>query len=153
MTQYDRKEEKLEGMLRAAGVTYFRAKELLTLGGSHYVRNSKAFGLNTYAPDSLLPSIVPAAVALDNARAELGAPVVVTNAYRNLAYNRAVGGAKGSFHTTFQAIDAAPRDRTLLKRLIAILRRQRAAGRWTGGLGVYSTFVHVDCGTARNRDW
>lgn len=153
LTPFEQKEHLLQEMLDDEQVAFFAAKELLTLGGSHYVRGSACYGLNRLPPDSFLQNIVPAAKALDKARIELGSPVIVTCAYRAPKYNACVGGESKSFHMRFFAIDATPRDPSKLAKFKAILKRQRAEGVWTGGLGLYRTFVHVDCGTSFNRSW
>lgn len=154
MTPYQRTEHDLAVRLSTAGVRHFAAWELLTLGGSHSTPGTRGYGKNSYPPPSKVANIVPAALALDLARRELGSPVIVTCAYRNPAYNRAVGGASSSFHMSNHAIDCYPADRSRLREFASILDDLRRANVWRGGLGKsYKTFVHVDCGTARNRTW
>ncbi|MDX1747697.1 MAG: D-Ala-D-Ala carboxypeptidase family metallohydrolase [Halobacteriales archaeon] len=150
---YEETESALAGLLADAGVRYFSARELLSLGGSHFSTRSPGYGLNTLPPCHLLPNILPTVAALDGARHRLGSPVLVNSVYRSRAYNTAIGGATRSFHLTFQAIDAHPADPALLSRLYRILRSEREADKWTGGLGGYRTFVHVDTGTDYNRNW
>lgn len=153
MTAYERKERALSRLLDAAGVRNFAPWELLFMGGSHSNPNSRAYGLNRLPPDSQLPDAVSNAIVLQEARDILGSPIQILSVYRSPAYNRAVGGAAGSFHRRTLAIDATPSDPSKVRELQRILRELRANGRWTGGLGIYRTFVHIDHGTAYNRDW
>lgn len=154
MSAYQQIESELARQLAEAGVRHFAAWELLTLGGSHSTPGTRGYGKNGYPTLAKVPNIVPAAVALDLARRELASPVIVTCAYRNRVYNRAVGGVANSFHMSFHAIDCYPADRSRLREFARILDDLRRANVWRGGLGKsYKTFVHVDCGTPHNRTW
>ena len=123
------------------------------MGGSHYHRHSAGFGKNTLPPEYLLPNILPALKALDNARGKLGSPVGVNSAYRSAAYNDAIGGASRSKHKTFHAIDCHTYDPNKLDDLYRLLADSRDRSEWVGGLGGYNTFVHIDCGSEHNRTW
>lgn len=72
-----------------------------------------------------------------------GKSFVVTSSYRSAAYNRSIGGASNSVHGSGYAIDisvsAAIRDDVFLA-------AQRAG---FTGIGIYSTFMHLDCGPRR----
>lgn len=80
-------------------------------------------------------------------RSHFGKPVTINSAYRTPAYNKKVGGALYSQHQYGTAADivvngVAPKDvaayaETLLPN--------------TGGIGVYSTFTHVDVRKAKAR--
>jgi hypothetical protein len=150
---YASKEKALAARIAEAGILHFTAAEVLTLGGSHFTRSSAGHGLNTAPPDELLGNIIPALTALDQARQILGRPVGINSTYRSNRYNRAIGGAKGSKHLTFHAIDCFTYDPSLLDNLYRLLAASRDQGTWTGGLGGYNTFVHLDCGSAHNRTW
>lgn len=125
------------------GLRYFSPHEIRFLGGSHYLPTGRTAGKNTLPPRPLWQNIVPALRAADMARAELGSPIRILSAYRSPEYNRAIGGAKYSRHLQFDALDLAPMDGrvTTLHRL---LKRLRKEGIFTGGIGKYSTFVHID---------
>ncbi len=86
---------------------------------------------------------------LETMRAEYGRPMRITSAYRCPIHNARVGGAPMSRHKLGQAADVAvsPADRE------AVLFAAEAAA--FGGLGFYSTFLHVDIGPARSwgRRW
>ena len=153
MTPFERKERILGQRLRDIGVRHFKAKEFLYLGGSHYDPNSRAYGLNRLMPDSQLGEVIQNAIVLDAAREELLGPVITLSIYRSPAYNRAIGGAANSFHRVSKAVDATPRDPSKIRQFQRILRRLRDEGFWSGGLGIYSGFAHIDHGTVRNRDW
>lgn len=81
-------------------------------------------------------------------------PVSVVSGYRTERYNRRAGGAAGSRHKWFEAVDLVPSrpwDRAGLHR--TLLQRWRTRGPSTRmGLGLYSrTRFHVD--THRHRRW
>lgn len=153
MTAYQRKERILSRLLGEAGVKNFAPWELLFMGGNHSNPNSRAYRLNRLPPDSHLPRIVQNAVVLQKARNIIRTPIVILSVYRSPAYNRAVGGARGSFHRTSEAVDAQTADPRRNRDLQSALRRLRSRGVWTGGLGIYPTFAHIDHGTDYNRDW
>ena len=89
---------------------------------------------------------------LDHLRERLG-PVIITSSHRGADYNRAVNGKPRSYHLInnaldFQCLAAPPRE------CFDLLMRWRDAGLFVGGLGLYATFVHLDCGLrGRNADW
>ena len=88
-------------------------------------------------------------VYLEPLRRKFG-PVHVNSGFRTQSYNAAIGGASQSMHvyTIHDGNDQAA-DITCARgrpsdwhRLLAGIRRRKRHGR--GGLGLYSTFVHVD---------
>ena len=134
-------EQKLQKLLDKAGVVHFKAYEFFVKGGSHYNARSRAYKKNTDPPDELLPSIIPTAVVLDKARRVLGTPIIISSAYRSKAYNKAIGGATSSYHMRFNATDVIASD---LRELYRVLRKMRDREEFSGGLGGYSGFVHID---------
>ncbi|MCH2394426.1 D-Ala-D-Ala carboxypeptidase family metallohydrolase [Oceanibaculum sp.] len=91
-------------------------------------------------------SLLIAPTALDRLQAlrnALRRPVIVTSAYRDPVHNARVGGAPLSRHKAGDAFDLALRGQNRAEMLDAA----RAAG--FTGFGFYSTFLHVDCGPAR----
>lgn len=132
-------------------VTHFRWDEILTKGASHHNKDSAAFGLNTDPPASKWPNVIPLVRALQRFREEIGAPVKLSSVYRSPAYNKKLSGsATNSQHIEFKAADivagqGTPRE---WQELAAHLRSQ---GVFTGGIGLYKTFIHIDVrGTPAN---
>ena len=140
---------------------FFNAREFLVKGGSHSNRHHRAYGLNTDPPPELWPNILPTVRVLDTLRERLGYAVVLTSVYRSPPYNRAIGSSNppdprvqdgiGSQHPRFTAADFRGVAGTS-EEWAAELRRMRSQGVFRGGIGVYSTFVHVDT-RGVNADW
>ena len=88
----------------------------------------------------------------DRMGAQLGMPVAeVTSAYRSLAYNRRCPGAKSnSWHLRNFALDL--KFGTSTSRVAGAARRLRDQGYFKGGVGRYSSFVHIDT-RGNNVDW
>jgi Peptidase M15 len=130
---------------------FFSPGELLFKGASHYKRGSKSFGLNTDPPRELWDNILPTIKVLDRFRARLDGPIRIISAYRSPPYNRSIDGALRSQHTEFAAIDfTSPRGRPVL--WAQELKEMRHDGDFSGGIGLYRTFVHVDT-RGWNADW
>lgn len=138
--------QRLSRLMGAAGIAHFTASEVLTLGSQH-----ASNGLNTLPPLNIVHQIMPTLAVVDMLRDVLKSPIVILSGYRSLAYNRAIGGAKGSMHLQFRALDIQAPHHTP-KKLHAILWQWREARRWHGGLGLYGSFVHIDS-RLHNDDW
>lgn len=121
---------------------HFASHEFLAKGGAHNQPGSRAFQLNTDPPGNLWSNVLPLVVALNEIRRRAGIPISLSSVYRSPAYNRAIGGASRSLHMQFKAADIV--SRLSPSRLAVIAREVRADGIFTGGIGVYRTFVHVD---------
>jgi type II secretory pathway pseudopilin PulG len=130
-------------LLDEAGVRYFTADEVFFRGA----RDAK-LQLNTDPPRSLWPSLLAVTKVADEARHRLGKAVKINSAYRNAAYNRAIGGASASIHMRGGALDLSGSPVTLRR----ILREMRDEGLFRGGIGRYPTFTHVDV-RGKNADW
>ncbi len=146
-------EIKFQKILEAAGIRFFTAREVFFKGHSHTDPTSRAFGLNTEPPEFLWPHIIPTLRVLDTLRAQLKQPISLVSIYRSPAYNRAIKSTNpadprvltgpGSQHPRFSACDIKVKNtspRTVRDALLS-LRRQ---GLFSGGIGLYPTFVHVD---------
>ena len=72
-----------------------------------------------------------------------GKSFIVTSGYRSAAYNRSIGAGSNSIHTSGYAIDIAVNASI---REEVFLAAQRAG---FTGIGIYSTFMHLDCGPRR----
>ena len=145
--------ETFSEAFRKAGIKHFTAKELKTLGASHYDRNSPGFGLNAAPPRQTWNNIIQLAKVLDLIRDRVDAPVRVQSCYRSRPYNMAIGGAMNSLHLQGKAADISSPGVTvgnLWRTVIAI----RDSGAFEGGIGFYqsSGFVHVDIRGSR-ADW
>lgn len=170
--------EQFEGFVSGLELEHFTTDELLVAVGAHETRPH-----NPVPDTTLWPNIVPTILVLDALREDLGRPIRITSAFRDVDYNRAVGGGEASQHLDFRAIDfqcsarspqecadrlrswrgwpfTSPVSLRLVARLAGLslegLRvnttAQGSAFVFTGGLGTYDTFVHVDC-RGENRDW
>jgi hypothetical protein len=130
-------------LLDQHGVRYFNADEVFFRGA----RDAR-LQLNTDPPRSLWPSLLAVTKVADEARHRLGKAVKINSAYRNAAYNRAIGGASASIHMRGGALDLSGSPATLHR----ILTEMRREGLFKGGIGKYRTFVHVDV-RGKNADW
>jgi hypothetical protein len=130
-------------LLDQHGVRYFDADEVFFRGA----RDAR-LQLNTDPPRSLWPSLLAVTKVADEARHRLGKPLRINSAYRNAAYNRAIGGASASIHMRGGAFDLSGSPVTLRR----ILREMRDEGLFKGGIGRYPTFTHVDV-RGKNVDW
>jgi uncharacterized protein YcbK (DUF882 family) len=135
--------EEFQKLLDEAGIRYFTANEVFFRGA----RDAK-LQLNTDPPRALWPSLLAVVKVADEARHRLGKSLRITSGFRSVAYNRAIRGAVGSFHTKAAALDLSGSPATLHK----ILTQMRSEGLFRGGLGRYKTFVHVDV-RGKNADW
>jgi len=67
----------------------------------------------------------------------LGKPIRVTSGYRSIQHNARIGGSPNSFHILGMAADIVV-DGMSPKEVQEYLKH------WSGGLGSYDTFTHVD---------
>lgn len=72
----------------------------------------------------------------------LGLPIHITSGYRNPTHNAAVGGAKNSYHVKGMAADIIVTGMPA-RALQAYLKN------WSGGMGRYPDFTHLDVGPER----
>lgn len=107
---------------------------------------------NTLPPKSSWKRMGATLKVIDQLSYEMGVPVkTILSAYRCPRYNRAVGGKSGSYHMSNVAIDvkfhgASP------WRVASVARYLRKKRKFEGGVGRYSSFVHVDT-RGFNVDW
>ena len=100
-------------------------------------------------PKEYWTNILPTLEAADELRGRLGVPLLrINSAYRSPAYNAECPGAvPGSQHTFNRALDLVydcPSEEAFSAALAL-----RAEGFFTGGLGLYDGFIHLD---TRGRD-
>ena len=126
---------------------HFNAQEFTS-----YFQTERRGVKNSEPPRELWPNIVTTLRVVDEMRKETGKPIVILSSYRSPAYNAPIdGAAKKSFHMKFMALDIAVSGMTP-KQVHALLLKKRNAGKFKGGLGLYSTFVHIDC-RGYTADW
>lgn len=138
-----------DSFILGLGLRYFGPGEFLVKGGSN--SSGGCAGRNTDPPRSLWRNIAATARVLDELRHRLGYPIRLTSVYRSPSYNTCIGGESRSYHMIFNASDfqgtqgspAQWRDE---------LRAMRSAGVFSGGIGLYPTFVHVDT-RGYNANW
>lgn len=74
-------------------------------------------------------------------------PVTINSGYRNISYNKKIGGATNSQHTKGTAADIVVEgvNPSEVAKYVEFIMST------TGGIGLYDTFVHVDVRTNRSR--
>jgi lysozyme family protein len=123
-----------------SSVTQFEWHEFLVKGSQNATS-----GLNTDPSKELWPNVIPLAKLLERFRKEIGHKVVLTSVYRSPKYNASVpGSAKRSQHMNFQAADFKVPEFGNPKVWAEKMHALRKAGVFSGGIGRYKTFVHVD---------
>lgn len=144
------KVRRFQEFFRALNARHFSADELLFLGASHHGSGSCA-GKNRIPDEDLWSNVVPLVHALDAIREELGRPVRLTNVYRDGPYNTCIGGVANSQHSQFRAADIVVSgvDPGACADCVRVVR---ARGVFSGGVGRYRSFVHVDV-RGRNENW
>lgn len=141
--------ENYEDFLSGLQLRWFSPREV-----TNYA-NSTRSGVSNSLPEDpqLWENLVPTLWVLDQLRESINLPIRLTSIYRSPAYNKSVGGSSGSFHKKNAAIDFQVDGMTPPQSFNA-LNKMRNAGCFTGGLGLYSTFVHLDTGLrGRNATW
>jgi len=108
---------------------------------------------NTLPPKSMWRSMVGTLQAADRVAAALGEPVDnVASAYRSPSYNsRCPGADPRSWHLQNFALDLqfkASKPSTVA----SVAREIRERGLFKGGIGRYTSFVHIDT-RGKNADW
>jgi uncharacterized protein YcbK (DUF882 family) len=129
---------KFQRELKEEGIRHFTAKEVFFLGESN-----TRLKLNAIPPEEIWPRIIATLQFLDTIREQVGR-LRLLSIYRNAAYNRAIKGASNSQHVQFRAADVHPFDCSVSTLWRACIE-ERQNQNFQGGLGRYSTFVHVDC--------
>lgn len=107
---------------------------------------------NTLPPRSTWKKMAPTLKLIDRLSSEMGVPVKsILSAYRNPRYNRAVRGKSKSYHMQNLAIDIKFHGASSW-RVASVARFMRKKGKFEGGVGRYSSFVHLDT-RGYNVDW
>ena len=129
---------------------YFTASELLILGATHHTTGNAGSGKNQLPEHAEIIELARVARLADKLRSMHGSALKVISGYRHPRYNKAIGGAPNSLHTTGRALDLIPADGNS-KRLHDTASRLHCTGDLPGGLGFYPWGVHID--TGRKRTW
>lgn len=139
--------QQMDDEFASAGIRDFSAAEVTkmrkTPGPSYAI-----------PPRSYWPRMIDTLELVQSIRDAWGQPISVYNGFRPEDYNKAVGGAPGSRHQWFEAVDLMPTgDRDDFATLVAM---RFTAGEPDMGFGVYGkpghvTGVHID--THRRRTW
>lgn len=92
----------------------------------------------------ILDNLTHLANRLQVIRDLLAKPIIINSGYRSPQHNTAVGGAQNSFHLKGMAAD-------IVVPGLAAHEVQRFLKNWSGGLGSYAHFTHVDIRPNRAR--
>ncbi|MFK7909348.1 MAG: YcbK family protein [Akkermansiaceae bacterium] len=107
---------------------------------------------NSIPPKSYWKKMAPTLKVIDKMITRIGAPLKeITSAYRSPRYNRAVGGKSKSYHMQNMACDIQFRGVSPYHAAY-VAKQLRSQGYYKGGIGRYSSFVHVDT-RGTNVDW
>ncbi len=121
----------------------FEAEEFLFLGNNNAA--APPASRNAVPAKELWTNVVPLVRVMMEFRKRTNRPVVFNSVYRNPVYNAFVGGELDSQHMKFRACDfhvlsggGEAGD------WADMLRTMRREGLFSGGIGLYPRFVHVD---------
>lgn len=121
------------------GIRHFKADEFTS-----YFNVTRRGVKNSEPPRAMWEGILPTLRVVDDLRAHLGRSIVILSSYRSPEYNAAIdGAARKSYHMSFIALDISVAGHSPSS-VFAKLLDWRNDGRFKGGLGKYSTFVHID---------
>lgn len=120
---------------------------------SYFNRISRVGVSNSEPPKEKWNNIVPTLRIVEDLCDSFGKTCEIYSSYRSPAYNASIpGAAKYSLHLEFKALDIVFVTVVNGKKILdptpsevhARLKRWRDAGKWTGGLGSYPGFTHID---------
>ena len=113
--------------------------------------NQRGAVQNSLPPQRLWANILPTLRVADRLAADLGERIHINSVYRTPAYNAACpGAAKWSQHLRNRALDLSFQSSPVTVARLAHQLRDR--GVFSGGIGVYKNFVHLDT-RGVNSDW
>lgn len=115
--------------------------------GSKYVQahfQVKEFSCNDGSDPVFIDSNL--ARLLETIRMHFGKPVHINSGYRTVTYNKKVGGTTYSYHTKGMAADIHIKGVSPAE-IVSYVRAELMRD-W-GGVGLYTTFVHIDTRTTK----
>lgn len=138
------KRAQLTNYLQSLNLKHFKPYEFMMLGDVNDEVESPCYQLNHLPSMELWQNVEPLARVLDELRAQLDAPIVLTSIYRSPAYNACVGGVPKSQHKLFRAADFHVKGGSSPAEWASVLIQMRNEGIFSGWVKPYKTFVHVD---------
>jgi lysozyme len=127
-----------EEWFEAQNFKHFQADEFTS-----YFNRYRGKVKNSPPPRALWENIIRTLWVLDDLRRYYNRPIVILSSYRSPVYNAAVGGEPKSLHMKFNAIDFAVAGHSPPS-VARKLKEWRTNGKFSGGIGLYPTFVHLD---------
>lgn len=94
-------------------------------------------GNDPLPPDWIIHNLTLLAHRLQGIRDLLGRAIIINSGYRTPAHNKAVGGVKNSYHLKGMAAD-------IVVPGMPAFEVQRHLSNWSGGMGCYQHFTHLD---------
>lgn len=114
--------------------------------------NTRGRTKNSLPPRAMWSRIAPTLRVIDAMSSSMKAPVSeLLSIYRSPRYNRAVRGRSRSQHLENRAVDVRFKGVSAYT-VSKVARRIRSQGKFSGGVGRYSSFTHVDT-RGHNTDW
>jgi uncharacterized protein YcbK (DUF882 family) len=136
-------------------VEHFNPKETYRLDNPAWV--DKVGADEIFPPPTMLHQNIKHTIQLaDDIRSSWGGAVICVSGFRPYLYNSMIGGAESSMHQFYRALDLQPANaqyEAFNEHVQDRVERKRNQGKVIG-LGLYSTFAHIDTGHYEyNRDW
>lgn len=103
-------------------------------------------------PEELMENVRELAQNLQVLRDHVGRPITIISGYRSPEYNKKIGGARRSQHMFAKAGDMKIKGLTPAEVKGIIVELIKAGKMKSGGVGLYTTFVHYDV-RGRNARW